>query len=400
MSKLSLRNLPLEGKKVLVRVDFNVPFDKDGAISDDSRIQAALPTLKYILQRGGKPIVMSHLGRPKGKKNPEFSLAPCAERLQTLLNVPVRLAPDVVGPEIEQLAQRLPANEVLMLENLRFYPAEEDPKQDPNFAAQLAKLGELYVNDAFGAAHRAHASIVDLAKAFPEKAAAGFLLEKEISFLGEALLHPKKPLFALIGGAKISTKVGVLKALLNKVDALLIGGGMAYTFFRAKGWSIGKSIVEEDLIPVAQEILAEAERRKIPLLLPVDTVITNKLPDGEVRVVDSSQGIPDGFEGVDIGPKTIELFSKKLREAATILWNGPLGVFEVPAFAKGTYAIADLMAHLEAVTIVGGGDSVAALQESGLTDQISHVSTGGGASLEYIEQGNLPGIEALSIQKD
>lgn len=395
--RFSLHDLPLRDKRVLVRVDFNVPLDKNATITDDSRIQAALPTLQYILQQGGKPIVMSHLGRPKGKPTPEFSLAPCAKRLEELLHVPVHLASDVIGPEVERLAAQLRPNEVLMLENLRFYPAEENPQQDPSFAAQLAKLGDLYVNDAFGAAHRAHSSIVDVANYFPGRAVAGFLLEKEIAFLGNALLHPKKPLFALIGGAKISTKVGVLKALLSKVDALLIGGGMAYTFFKAKGWPIGQSIVEENLVPVAQEILEEARRLQLPLLLPIDTVITNQLSGGgEIRLVESAQGIPSGFEGVDIGPKTIELFSKKLREAATILWNGPLGVFEIPAFSKGTRAIAEVIAHSNAISIVGGGDSVAALQESGLTNQISHVSTGGGASLEYIEQGSLPGIAVLS----
>ncbi len=395
--KLSLKDLDLFGKKVLMRVDFNVPLDKNGNITDDMRIRASLPSINYVLDHGGAAILMSHLGRPKEKRTPEFSLAPCAKRLSELLGKEVIMASDCIGPEVEQLAKILKPGQVLMLENLRFHRGEEHPEDDPSFAKKLAGLGDLYVNDAFGTAHRAHASTAEIAKYFPHQAAAGFLLEKEIQFLGDTLLQPKRPFYAIIGGAKISTKLGVLKTLMKKADALLIGGGMAYTFFKAQGFEIGDSIHEDDLLKQAQEILEESRRSHFNLLLPEDTVAADKLAkDAQVQVVDATTGIPTGFQGVDIGPKTIKRYTHLLQDAATVLWNGPLGVFEIEPFAKGTIAIAEVLAGLSATTIVGGGDSIAAVESAGVAGRITHLSTGGGAALEYIEYGTLPGIEALS----
>ncbi len=396
-SKLSIRDLSIKDKRVLMRVDFNVPQDKEGNITDDSRIVASLPSIKYVLDHGGSLVLMSHLGRPKDKRVPELSLAPCAKRLSELLQKPVVMAPDCIGEEVKKIVSKLKPGEVVLLENLRFHRGEEHPEEDPAFVKQLAELGDVYVNDAFGTAHRAHASTAEIAKYFPGKAAAGLLLEKEIQFLGSALLNPKKPFYALIGGAKISTKIGVLKALLKKTDALLIGGGMAYTFYRAQGIPIGKSLCEEDLVDQAKEILSEAKKRGVDILLPVDNVVADKIAAGaKTEIIDVQKGIPADMAGVDIGPKTIEKYAAYLKNGATILWNGPLGVFEIPAFAKGTNAIAKVLAQLKAVTIVGGGDSVAALQATGVADKITHISTGGGASLEYIEFGHLPGIDALS----
>lgn len=399
MEKLSLRDLPIEGKKVLMRVDFNVPLE-NGKITDDSRIVASLPSIRYILDHEGSLVLMSHLGRPKGNVSKEFSLAPCAKRLGELLNKNVIMAPDCIGPEVERLVQQLKPGEILMLENLRFHPGEEKPKDHPDFVRALAKLGDLYVNDAFGTAHRFHASTAAITQYFEGKAAAGLLLEKEIQFLGEALKNPKKPFYAIVGGAKISTKMGVLKSLLKKADCVIVGGAMAYTFFKAKGYSIGNSLFEPDQIEEARSLLEESKKLGVPLLLPLDTVITHEMKaDAITKIVDITQGIPDGWEGVDIGPKTIELFSKELQKAKTILWNGPLGVFEIEQFAKGTRSIAETLGKLNATTIIGGGDSLAAIQAVGLADKMSHLSTGGGASLEYIEFGTLPGIEALSPKK-
>lgn len=398
--KLSLRDLSLSGKKVLMRVDFNVPLDKKGNITDDTRIQASLPSIQYVLDQGAALVLMSHLGRPKDKRLPELSLVPCARRLSELLGRPVKMAPDCVGEEVEKLSSGLKSGEVLLLENLRFHRGEEHPDEDPAFVKQLASLGDVYVNDAFGTAHRAHASTAKIAEFFPDRAAAGFLLEKEIAFLGQALLKAKRPFYAIIGGAKISSKIGVIKSLLKKADGIFIGGGMAYTFFKAQGISIGNSIHEDDFLEEAKEILEIIHQgRRIKFLLPKDTLIADRMAeDARIQVVDSSRGIPEGWQGVDIGPRTIEEFSKELRKAATILWNGPLGVFEIASFSNGTVSIAKTLADLpDATTIVGGGDSIAALQQAGLADRISHVSTGGGASLEYIEFGTLPGIEALSI---
>jgi len=383
-----------------MRVDFNVPQDKEGMITDDSRIKASLPSIKYVLDNGGSLILMSHLGRPKGEPNSEFSLKPVAERLGELLGCEVMMASDCIGPEVEQTARKLKPGQILLLENLRFHDAEEKPDSDPSFAKKLASLGDVYVNDAFGTAHRAHSSTVSIAKLFPGAAAAGFLMEKEIKFLGAALLAPKHPFIAIIGGAKISSKLGVIKALLEKVDTLLIGGGMAYTFLRAQGIEIGDSIVEDDLIGEAKELLALASQKGVKLLLPEDIMITDKICEsGQSRIIPTPEGIPDGMMGVDIGPKTIKAFNKALETAQTVLWNGPVGVFEIPAFSQGTHAIAKTLANLSATTIVGGGDSIAAIQEVGVADKISHISTGGGASLEFIEYGTLPGIEALSSSK-
>lgn len=395
--KLSIQDLDLRGKRVLMRVDFNVPLDKNLKITDDTRIQAALPSIRYVLDHGGSLVLMSHLGRPKGKPMSEFSLAPCAKRLSELLHKQVIIAKDCVGPDVEKMASDLQPGDVLLLENLRFHRGEEKPEEEPHFVDQLAKLGDVYVNDAFGTAHRAHASTALIAKLFPNKAAAGFLMDKEIQFLNKALLEPKRPLYAIIGGAKISSKIGVLKALLDKVDALFIGGGMAFTFFKGTGIAIGDSIHEDDFVATAKELQELCKQKKVPLYLSEDVVITKKEDDTQVKVVEVKEGIPDGWEGVDIGPKTIDRFKNKLGDAGTVFWNGPLGVFEKEQFAKGTNAVAETLSKLQnAVTIIGGGDSISAINKLGLADSMTHLSTGGGASLEYIENGSLPGIEALS----
>ncbi len=395
--KLSIQNLDLKGKKVLIRVDFNVPLEK-GKITNDTRIRASLPTIQYVLEHEGSPILMSHLGRPKGKPTPEFSLAPCAQRLAALLHQPVKMAPDCVGLDVKHMAQNLQPGEILLLENLRFHEGEEHPEKDPDFAKSLAHLGDVYVNDAFGTAHRAHASTATITQFFPGKAAAGFLIEKEIQYLGTALQNPQRPFYAILGGAKISTKFKVIEALMRQADALFIGGAMAYTFFKAQGIPIGNSLYEDDFLQEARQLLETSSQSQYPLLLPIDIVVARKIePHAETRLVYVKEGIPDGFEGVDIGSLTIQMYTKELQKAATVFWNGPLGVFECPPFAKGTNEIAKVLAHLKnATTIIGGGDSVAAIEETGLADQISHISTGGGASLEYIEFGQLPGIDALS----
>jgi phosphoglycerate kinase len=395
MNKLSLKDLPLKGQRVLMRVDFNVPMEKGGGITDDTRIKETLPSIQYILDQGGSVVLMSHLGRPKGKRDPQFSLTPCAKRLEELLKKPVRFASDCIGAEAEKMAKELKSGEVLLLENLRFYPAEEDPKSDPFFAKQLAALGQVYVNDAFGAAHRAHSSTAVIAQYFPGKAAAGFLMEKEINFLSGILSNAKRPFYALIGGAKISTKMGVLQSLTDKVDAIFIGGGMAYTFLKAQGMTIGDSIVEDDQIPTATAFLQTCQKKGVKVWLPEDIVIANAFKaDAQAKIVTAD--IPAGWQGMDIGPKTLQTWKDALKDAATVFWNGPLGVYEFPAFAKGTEGIARLLSTLSATTIVGGGDSVAAINALHLGEKFSHLSTGGGASLEYLEFGKLPGIDALS----
>lgn len=397
MKKLVMQDLELQGKKVLLRVEFNVPLDKQGKISDDTRIRESLPTIQYILDHGGSVILLSHLGRPKKGPDAKLSLSPCAQALSALLQKDVLMAPDCVGPAVEQMARNLKEGQILLLENLRFYPAEEDPSLDPQFAKSLSRLGDVYVNDAFGAAHRAHSSTAAITRYFPGKAAAGFLMQKEVDALEVLLLHPKRPFYALIGGAKISTKIGFLHALADKTDALLIGGGMAYPFLAAKGIDIGDSPCEPESLALAKKFLAHCEHKKLILFLPSDLVIADAFSaEAKWQIVSVSQGIPKGWQGMDIGPRTREQWTIQLKKAASVFWNGPVGVFEFPRFSQGTDAIAKALAELDAVTVVGGGDSIAAINRLGLSSAFTHVSTGGGASLEFIEKGHLPGIDALS----
>lgn len=387
----SLSQLPLKGKKVLLRVDFNVPLSPEGKITDDTRIREALPTIQYILKQGASIILMSHLGRPKGKRDPEFSLAPCQKRLSELLGIPVLFVDDCIGPKVEKMAEELRPGQVLLLENLRFYPAEEEPDSDPSFAKKLASLGDVYVNDAFGTAHRKHSSTATIASYFPGRCALGLLMEKERIFFDQLLLQPARPFYALIGGAKIGTKLGVLSSLLSKVDALFIGGVMAFTFFKAQGIDVGDSPVDDASLPRAKELLKSNK-----IHLPKDLLIADAFKaEAALRTISVSEGIPKGWQGMDIGPKTTKEWHAAFQKAKTVFWNGPVGVFEFPRFAKGTEEIAKTIANLKAVTVVGGGDSVAAVNALHLADRFSHVSTGGGASLEYIEFGHLPGIDAI-----
>ena len=398
MAKLFIEDLALEGKKVLMRVDFNVPLDDQQTITDDTRIQAALPSITYVLAHGGSAILMSHLGRPKGKVTPEFSLKPVATHLAKLLGKPVKIAPDCVGPETEAMAAALQPGEVLLLENLRFHKAEEgkdSPEANDQFAADLAKLGDVYVDDAFGTAHRAHASMVGVTKHISQ-CAAGYLLNKEIEYLGNAVENPKKPFVAILGGAKVSDKIPVIENLLTKADAIIIGGAMAYTFLKAKGVSVGNSLVQDDFIETAESFLKKADDVGVPMLLPVDHVIAPGIKSADGMQVIADENIPDGMLGVDIGPETRKLYAKQILSAKTIVWNGPMGVFEVPEFAEGTFAVARAVAESDAISIIGGGDSVSAINKSGMADKVTHISTGGGASLEYLEGKVLPGIAALT----
>jgi phosphoglycerate kinase len=397
MNKMTIRDLDVKGKKVLMRVDFNVPVE-DGVVGDDTRITAALPSINYVLENGGSLILMSHCGRPKGEKNMEFTLKPAANRLAELVDAKVTLAPDVIGDEVKALVDGLGAGEILVLENVRFYKEEEGkgctPEEQDAFAKELASYGDVYVSDAFGTAHRAHASMAVVTK-YIDQCAAGFLLEKEIKYLGETLNAPEKPFVAIIGGAKISGKIDVITNLMGKCDAILIGGGMAYTFFKAQGREIGRSLLEADKVELAGEILKKAEEMGVKLLLPVDNIATDDFDiNANSKIV--SGNIDEEWMGMDIGPKTIELFCNEIASAKTVVWNGPMGVFEMEPFAKGTFAVCEAVAKSDSISIIGGGDSVAAVNKSGVADQMSHVSTGGGASLEFMEGKQLPGILALT----
>ncbi|MBI3615198.1 MAG: phosphoglycerate kinase [Candidatus Omnitrophica bacterium] len=390
MAFKTIRDLDLAGKRVLVRVDFNVPIKK-GRISDTTRIQAALPTLRYALEKGGKLILMSHLGRPDGKVVEELRMGPVGEALSQLIGRPVRTAGDCVGPEVEQQAAGLKPGEILLLENLRFHPEEEE--NDPVFSKNLARLGDLYVNDAFGAAHRAHASTAGIAQHLP--AAAGFLLQKELEALDRVLHNPERPYWLILGGAKVSDKIQLIDNLIDKVDGILIGGGMQYTFFVAQGIGVGNSPVEKDRLELALGLIAKTKQRGVDLKLPMDHRIAQKIEPSAPTRVTEKPGVPEGWEGVDIGPKTIEAFTQALQGARTILWNGPVGIFEIDSFSNGTRAIAQAVAQSGAVSVVGGGDTAAAVVKFGLVHRMTHVSTGGGASLEYLEGKTLPGVTAL-----
>jgi len=386
----TINDINPEGKRVLVRVDFNVPL-KDGKITDDTRMRRALPTLTSLLDRGAALIVMSHLGRPKGEKKPELSLSLLRDHLAELTGVDVKMAPDVIGSEVEKLADSLKPGEILLLENTRYY--KEETANDPDFSASLARLGDLYVNDAFGAAHRAHASTEGVAKLLPS--VAGLLMEKECAFFDKVLENPEKPFVAIIGGAKVSSKIGVLDSLLDKADAFVIGGGMAYTFLKEQGFSVGKSLVEDEFAATARSFLAKAEKMGVKVLLPLDHVVAQEFSETAAAENIDDVNIPEGKLAMDIGPKTIAAISELLAEAKTVVWNGPMGVFEFDAFAKGTLEIANMVADCSGTTVVGGGDSVAAVNKFNLADRIDHVSTGGGASLEYLEGKELPGVMAL-----
>ena len=393
MNKKTIRDIDVTGKKVLVRCDFNVPLDgQTGEITDNRRIRAAIPTIKYLIDNNAKVILCSHLGRPKGEFNPKYSLKPVAEELSKLLGKEVKLAKDVIGEDAKKLTAEIKEGEVVLLENVRFHKEEE--QNDPEFAKKLASYADIYVNDAFGTAHRAHASTAGVADYLP--AVSGFLIEKELEFLGSSLENPERPFVAILGGAKVSDKIGVIENLIEKVDTLIIGGGMAYTFYKAQGHHIGTSICEEDKLDLATNLLKKAEEKGVKLLLPVDNHVSSEYSnEGEDRFVESTE-IPEGFMGLDIGPKTIELFKNAIKDAKTVLWNGPLGVTEFSKFAEGTREIATALAQSNAVTIIGGGDSAAAVEKMGLADKMTHISTGGGASLEFLEGKVLPGIACLN----
>jgi len=391
MNKKTVKDIDLKGKKVFVRCDFNVPMNENKEIVDNRRIVAALPTIKYLLENNCKIILCSHLGRPKGEFKPEFSLKPVAQELAKQLGVEVKIAEDVIGESAKELASNLNEGEVMLLENVRFHREETD--NDPEFAKELASMAEIFVNDAFGAAHRAHASTAGIAAYLP--AVSGFLIEKELTFLGNTLENPERPFVAILGGAKVSDKIGVIDSLLEKVDTLMIGGGMAYTFFKAQGYNVGNSLCEPEKTDLALEAMEKAKAKGVKLMLPVDTRIGKEFkPDTESKTVAWTE-IPDEWEGFDIGEQTREMFKEEVRKAKTVIWNGPLGLFEFEQFAKGTNAIADVLAEIDATTIIGGGDSAAAVEKAGLADKMTHISTGGGASLEFLEGKKLPGIECL-----
>ncbi len=395
MVKKTVRDIDLKEKKVLVRCDFNVPMDENKNITDNTRIVAALPTIKYLLEQNCKIVLCSHLGRPKGEFKKEFSLEPVAKELSRLLEKEVIMAKDVIGEDAKQKAKNLKNGEIMLLENVRFHREETD--NDPEFSKQLAQFGEIFVNDAFGTAHRAHSSTEGVAHFLP--AVSGFLIEKELKFLGESLENPARPFVAILGGSKVSDKIGVIDSLLEKVDTLLIGGGMAYTFFKAQGYNVGNSLCEEDKCELALDLMKKAKEKNVKFLLPVDNRIGKEFSnDTEMKTVKSTE-IPDGWEGLDIGEETIKLYSEELKKAKTIVWNGPLGVFELDNFAIGTNEIAKALGNIDAIKIIGGGDSAAAVEKAGVAEKMTHISTGGGASLEFLEGKKLPGIEALEELK-
>lgn len=398
MNKMTIKDIDPKGKKVLVRVDFNVPVNEAGEIMDDRRIRAALPTIAYLSEKGAKVILASHFGRPKGNPNPKYKLDAMAKRLQELF-IPdhpgkkVLKAEDCIGDEVKKLIATMQEGDLLLLENVRFYKGEEG--NDQEFAEKLAGLADIYVNDAFGTAHRAHASTAGVTE-FVKPAVAGFLMEKELSIMGKAISDPERPLVAILGGAKVADKLGVITNLLEKVDTLIIGGGMAYTFLKAKGLEIGRSLLDEERIPFAKEMMAKAEQKGVKLVLPTDVVVTDDFKNPTMHKVVDAQSIPADLQGVDIGPETIKQFASAVSSAKTVIWNGPMGVFEVPEFAKGTEGMAKALAETDATTIVGGGDSAAAVEKLGYAGKMTHISTGGGASLEFLEGIELPGVAALS----
>ncbi len=396
MNKLSIDKVELKSKRVFVRVDFNVPLDENLNVTDDIRIVESLPTIKKIINDGGKAILASHLGRPKGGPNPKYSLKPAAIRLSELIGKEVKLAPDCIGDEVKAMVDQMQDGDVLLLENVRFHPEEE--KNDPEFAKKLSELADIYVNDAFGSAHRAHASTEGITK-YVSTSVAGYLMQKELDYLGSAIANPKRPFTAILGGAKISGKIDVINNLIDKVDTLIIGGGMAFTFFKAQGKEIGKSLLEEDKIDLAKEILEKVSKSKVKFLLPVDILVASEFNNDSPATLVSVYEIPSDKMGLDIGMKTVELFKEEILKSKTIVWNGPMGVFEMDNFAKGTFEIAKALAEATeqgAITVIGGGDSAAAIAKAGLKEKVSHVSTGGGASLEFLEGKVLPGVAALN----
>ena len=390
-NKMSVKDIDVAGKKVLVRCDFNVPL-KEGVITNDKRIVAALPTIKYLKENGAKVILCSHLGRPKGEWLPEFSLAPVAKRLSELLECEVRMSKDVIGEDAKDISATIKEGEVALLENVRYY--KEETKNVPEFAKELASLAEIFVNDAFGTAHRAHASTTGVADYIP--AVCGFLIQKEIDVMGKALDNPVRPFVAVLGGAKVSDKIGVITNLLEKVDTLIVGGAMAYTFLKAEGHNVGISLCEEDKLELASELLAKAKEKGVSLLLPVDHIAADKFDENAEPVAVEGKDIPEGLMGMDIGAKSVELFKEAVKNAKTVIWNGPMGVFEFKNFAGGTFAVAEAIAETDCISIIGGGDSVAAVTKLGFADKMTHISTGGGASLEFLEGLELPGIAALN----
>ena len=396
MPKKTVEDIDVKGKRVLLRVDFNVPLDiNTGAISDDSRIRASLPTIKYLVDHKAKVILCSHLGRPEGKVVENLRMAPIAQRLSQLMGLPVSVASDCIGQEVENKVRTLKEGDILVLENLRFHPEEE--ADDAGFAQKLARLADIYVNDAFGTAHRAHASTVGVAKYLP--AVAGLLMNKELKVMEKLLHDPERPSACLIGGAKVSDKIELLQNMLKKVDMLLVGGGMAATFFKAQGYEVGHSLIEDDKLDLAKKLLQEAKEWKVPFLLPIDAVVAPEIKAGASTRVVPTTNIPSGSHIVDIGPKSIELFCNELKKCHTIMWNGPMGIYEMPQFAQGTKSIASFLSTLDATTIIGGGSSAEVVHEMGLTDKMTHVSTGGGASLRFLEGAALPGVEVLLDRK-